>query len=81
MWKLFKAIRRLWLFAWCDHMNVTQCLAWEDSTELVFCRRCGRVLECSNEGERRHNPHLRYPTLDFTKAERAEMLRKYHGVT
>ena len=54
----WKALRRLWRLAKCRHRNT--CIKWqfEDTTEIIICRRCGRVLSFSTSGERRHNPHL-----------------------
>ena len=75
--KLWKAIRRLWLFATCDHFNATTILDLGDSTELVFCRVCGRILYCTNEGERRHNLHLLFPALDYTKPERDRCIAEF----
>lgn len=75
MTRLFKAFRRLWLFATCDHSNKCINLAFADSTELVFCRGCGRILHCTDEGSRRHNPHLKFPMLDYTHGERDNALK------
>lgn len=74
MKKILKAIRRLWIFATCDHRNTCINLAFPDSTELVFCRGCGRILHCTDEGSRRHNQHLKYPAMDYTRSERDVML-------
>lgn len=78
MWKLYKALRKLWLFATCNHFNFCRALEFSDSTHLTWCLRCGRLLEFSDKGTRRHNPHLNYPTLDYTKSERDELLARYH---
>lgn len=79
MKKLFLALRRLWLFATCDHHSAQINLAFEDTTELVFCRACGRILHCTDEGSRRHNPHLLLPRLDFTDDDRARRLQNLFG--
>lgn len=79
MWKMFKAIRRLWFIATCDHFNMTTSLDFDDSTELVFCRGCGRILHCTNEGERRHNLHLMFPIPDFTRRERDKAIAAVSG--
>lgn len=62
--KLWKALRRLWRFATCTHINMGRSLIFEDTTELTFCRRCGRLLWFVDEGTRRHNPHLLQDQLD-----------------
>ncbi len=54
---MLEALKRLYRFATCNHINMTQILAFPDSTELRFCTHCGRVLSCTDEGTRRHNPH------------------------
>ena len=59
---LFK-LKLLWKFASCDHLNMTKCLAFPDSTELVFCIHCGRVLWCMDDGDRTHNQHRRQDQL------------------
>ena len=56
---LLARLRYLWRFASCTHRNATKCLAFPDSTELVFCTACGRVLWCMDDGDRTHNMHLR----------------------
>lgn len=71
---IFKAIRKLWLFARCDHRNLVRTIGFEDSTELAFCRGCGRLLWIMNDNDRTHNQHLKYPVLDFTKSERDYIL-------
>ena len=54
---VIKAIRRLWLFITCDHYNCTIGWCFEDTTEIIICQRCGRILSFSTSGGRRHNPH------------------------
>lgn len=56
--RLLRAIRKLWMFATCDHKNFCRAIVFEDSTEINACTRCGRVLWITDEGSRRHNPHL-----------------------
>ena len=80
MWKVWKAMRKLWVIATCDHWNMTSNLSFDDSTELVFCRGCGRILHCTNEGERRHNPHLMFPKPDFTDSERRKAIADFESV-
>lgn len=74
MWRIYKAIRKLVLFAWCNHHNTSMTLAFPDSTELRFCRECGRIISCLDEGGRTHNPWMAYPTLDYTRREREQFL-------
>ncbi len=61
---MIKAIRRAYRFLTCDHINKTQILSFQDTTELRFCTWCGRVLSCTDDGSRRHNPHLLVDQLD-----------------
>jgi hypothetical protein len=77
--KFYLAARRLWLFATCDHGNMVRVLAFPDSTELRFCRGCGRLLSFTDEGTRRHNPHLEYPLLDYTPTDRKRLLAERAG--
>jgi len=55
---IIKAIKRLWLFATCNHWGCSV-VAWcfEDTTKIVICRKCGRILSFTTSGERKHNPH------------------------
>lgn len=76
MKKLFKSIRRLWLFAMCDHKNACVSMTFPDTTELVFCQSCGRLMSCMNDNDRTHNPHKKFPLLDYTKAERNKLLAR-----
>lgn len=71
---MFKAIRRLWLFATCTHINKCVNLSFPSSDEFIFCQACGRLLYTMNDNDRRHNKHKRYPVLDYTKKERDLML-------
>lgn len=75
MWKLFKAIRKLYLFAACDHFGTVRSIVFDDSYELRFCRHCGRVLSWMCENDHTHNPHLLYPLLDFTQQERGLLVK------
>ncbi len=59
-----RAVRRLWRFATCDHRNMCASIAFENTIELNACTRCGRVLWITDEGSRRHNPHLLRDRLD-----------------
>lgn len=61
---LFSAIKILWRFAICDHMNSCKTLVFPDTTELTFCTRCGRVLWCMDDGDCIHNMHLMQDRLD-----------------
>jgi len=55
---MVKAIKRLWNLATCQHRG---CVAVQlGDEEWIVCRRCGRILQLSSEGERTHNPHLDY---------------------
>lgn len=73
---MIKAIKKLWRFATCDHWNACRSLAFEDSTELNFCTRCGRLLWFTDEGSRRHNPHLLRDRLDDNPASEASSARE-----
>ena len=55
---MFRAIRRLWRFATCDHWNTCRSIQFEDSTEINACTRCGQVLWIADEGTKHHNEHL-----------------------
>lgn len=72
--KLFRSIRKLWLFATCDHRNRCVNIAFPDSTELTFCQTCGRLMHCMDDNDRTHNLHKKFPLLDYTKAERTKLL-------
>ncbi len=61
---MIQALRRLYRFATCNHINMTQILAFEDTTELRVCTHCGRVISLTDEGTRRHNPHRLVDQLD-----------------
>lgn len=58
------ALRRLYRWMTCTHVNMCKAIVFEDSTELTACTRCGRVLWIADEGDRRHNPHLFADRLD-----------------
>jgi hypothetical protein len=55
---MIAALIRLWRMGRCTHRNACKSLAFDDSTELTWCTACGRLLEFTDEGTRRHNPHL-----------------------
>ena len=61
---MFKALRRLYRFATCNHINTCKELEFEDTTTLRFCTRCGRLIFFTNEGLRMHNPHKLVDQLD-----------------
>lgn len=61
---MMKALRRLYRLATCTHINMTQVLAFADTTELRICTGCGRVISLTDEGTRRHNPHRLRDGLD-----------------
>jgi hypothetical protein len=69
--KFFRALAKLWRFATCDHMNACTAVVFEDTTEINVCTRCGRVLWITDEGSRRHNPHLLRDRLDPRPKARA----------
>jgi hypothetical protein len=82
MYRIFKAIRRLWIFAFCDHHNLTTKLEFllPDAEfmgvdEIVFCRGCGRMLSFTSDSQRENNPHLLYPLMDYTRAERRKIIK------
>lgn len=54
---MLKALRRLYGIATCTHRNVCKSLVFEDTTEIVWCTACGRLISFTDEGTRRHNPH------------------------
>jgi len=62
--KVMKALKRLYRFATCNHFNACRSIEFEDTTELNFCTRCGRLLWLTNEGHRFHNPHKLRDQLD-----------------
>lgn len=74
MWTVYKAVRRLAIFAFCDHVNRCVSLAFPDTTELRFCRNCGRVISCLDAGGRENNPWMQYPAIDFTDRERRRLM-------
>lgn len=59
-----KAIRKLWRLATCDHWNTCRSIVFEDSTEMKFCARCGRLLWLMDDGSKTHNKHLMRDRLD-----------------
>lgn len=54
---IWTALKRIWTLGRCSHLNSTNALIYPDTTELIFCRNCGRMLSLTTEGERTHNPH------------------------
>lgn len=61
---VFRTIAKLWRFATCQHVNTCIKLRWDDSTEMCVCSYCGRTLWITDDGSRRHNPHLLRDRLD-----------------
>ena len=55
------AIKRIYAIAFCDHRGCKSIsIEAPDSTRVIICRACGRVLSLNTSGERRHNPHWDY---------------------
>lgn len=42
----WKAVKRLWRFATCLHVDTSFIFMLNDDYEIRFCRRCGRILYC-----------------------------------
>jgi hypothetical protein len=55
--KLIRAIERAWKWFICDHINQCVTLGFTNSTEIMICQGCGRVLSVMDDGDRTHNPH------------------------
>ena len=54
---MIRALRRLFRFATCRHMNA--CVDIDmGGTELSACTRCGQVLWIVTDNDKRHNRHL-----------------------
>jgi len=68
--RTLKAIRRLWLFATCEHYS-HRCAINRRGNNYVWCSRCGRLLYCVRDGGGKLPP---ISELDFTKRERARIL-------
>lgn len=59
---------RMWRIATCNHRNACMSIEFADTTEIMYCRACGRVLWITDDGSRRHNPHLLRDQTDWKRA-------------
>ncbi len=44
MKKLFKAIKRMWIIAFCEHKNMC-CSTGTEPFDYMFCQKCGRLVK------------------------------------